>query len=193
MTKELMSVALRHAVLAALLDGEASGYQLAKVFDVGVANFWYAAPQQLYAELARLERDGLVTGRQVVQQGRPDKRVFTVTAAGLAEMTAFAAGAPKPLFIRDDLVVKVHAADHVDTGPLVEQLRERAAEAGAKLEIFRRMLEHRRGDLDEATYLARGERVGPYLTCLGGIAFEEMIRDWCLTAADRLRAGVSGR
>ena len=30
-------MALRHAVLAVLLGGELSGYQLAKVFDTGVA------------------------------------------------------------------------------------------------------------------------------------------------------------
>jgi DNA-binding PadR family transcriptional regulator len=40
-------MALRHAVLAALLEGEVSGYQLAKRFDVSVANFWSASPQQL--------------------------------------------------------------------------------------------------------------------------------------------------
>src|SRR5689334_22788333 len=64
-------MALRHAVLAALLDGELSGYQLAKAFDVGVANFWYAQPQQLYAELTRLEKEGLVAGREVLQESRP--------------------------------------------------------------------------------------------------------------------------
>lgn len=72
-------MALRHAVLAALLDGELSGYQLAKAFDVGVANFWYAQPQQLYAELTRLEQQGLVAGREVVQESRPNKRLFHVT------------------------------------------------------------------------------------------------------------------
>ncbi|GAA3082491.1 hypothetical protein GCM10020000_80610 [Streptomyces olivoverticillatus] len=53
-------MALRHAVLAALLDGDLSGYQLAKEFDLGVANFWHAQPQQLYAELTRLEKNGLI-------------------------------------------------------------------------------------------------------------------------------------
>ena len=47
-------MALRHAVLAVLLDEELSGYQLAKAFDVSVANFWHALPQQLYVELAKL-------------------------------------------------------------------------------------------------------------------------------------------
>lgn len=104
-------MALRHAVIAALLDGEYSGYQLAKIFDVGVSNFWYAAPQQLYSELSRLERDRLIAGTEIVQHGRPDKRVFTVTEAGLGELAAFAAASGKPLLLRDDLAVKVHAVD----------------------------------------------------------------------------------
>src|ERR1044072_380525 len=99
-------MALRHAVLAALLDEELSGYQLVKAFDLGVANFWHAQPQQVYAELTRLEKDGLITGREVVQDPRPNKRLFQVTDAGLAELDRFAATAAKPSFLRDDLVVK---------------------------------------------------------------------------------------
>ena len=40
--------------MAALLEGEASGYDLAKGFDASVANFWAATPQQLYRELDRM-------------------------------------------------------------------------------------------------------------------------------------------
>lgn len=79
-------MALRHAVPATLLDGEYSGYQPAKTFDVVVANFWHAPPQQLYAELTELEKEGLVAGRQVVQETRPDKRLFHVTDSGRAEL-----------------------------------------------------------------------------------------------------------
>ncbi|MFI9560352.1 PadR family transcriptional regulator [Nonomuraea endophytica] len=188
-------MALRHAVLAALLDGEYSGYQLAKIFDVGMANFWYAAPQQLYAELTKLEADGLVAGREVVQQGRPNKRAFTVTEAGRAELVAFAATPGRPLLIRDDLVVKVHAADVADPGPLIDQLHQRAEEAAVKLALFGKMLVDLRGGLDEETFLARGERVGPYLTCLGGCRLEREMREWCLQTARTLseRAALNGR
>ncbi|NUP04054.1 MAG: PadR family transcriptional regulator [Nonomuraea sp.] len=179
-------MALRHAVLAALLDGEYSGYQLTKIFDVGVSNFWYAAPQQLYAELTKLESDGLVTGREVVQRGRPNKRVFKVTPAGLDELAAFAAAPAKPLLLRDDLAVKVHAADQLDPAPLVAQLLERAQEAAAKLAFFESTLLRLRGDLDEATFLREGERVGPYLSCLAGCRLERQMRDWCLETARTL-------
>ncbi|MBT3149356.1 PadR family transcriptional regulator [Streptomyces sp. CHD11] len=172
-------MALRHAVLAALLDGELSGYQLAKAFDVGVANFWYAQPQQLYSELTRLEKEGLVAGREVVQKTRPNKRLFHVTDAGLAELEAFTAASAKPTFIRDDLLVQVQAADRVDTDALIARLTERAHVAQAKIDLFGSLLHRLRDNLTEDEFLRHGDRIGPYLTCLRGVAFEQENRDWC--------------
>lgn len=186
-------MALRHAVLAALLDTELSGYQLAKAFDLGVANFWHAQPQQLYAELSRLERDGLVEGREVVQESRPNKRLFRVTEAGLAELEEFTAASAKPSFVRDDLLVKVQAADHVDTGVLIARLEERSAAARAKADLFGTLLRGMRGDRTEEEFLRDGDRVGPYLTCLRGLAFEEGNRDWCDRTVAVLRARQAAR
>lgn len=180
-------MALRHAVLAALLDGEYSGYQLAKMFDIGVANFWHALPQQLYAELTKLEKEGLVRGREVVQETRPNKRLFQVTDAGRTELEKFAATAPKPSFIRDDLLVKVQTADRVGTAPVIEQLEERASAAEAKIELLGKLLRQLRGDMDEEEYLLQGERIGGYLTCLRGLAFEQEHRDWCIRIAAVLK------
>ncbi|WP_330335425.1 PadR family transcriptional regulator (plasmid) [Streptomyces sp. NBC_00536] len=171
-------MALRHAVLAALLDEELSGYQLAKAFDMGVANFWHALPQQLYVELAKLEQEGLIAGREVVQDTRPNKRLFQVTPAGLAELDRFTAAATKPSFMRDDLVVKVQAADHVDTDALITQLTERAIFAAAKIELFEAMLWKMRAGRTEEEFLRHGDRIGPYLTCLRGLDFERANRDW---------------
>jgi len=181
-------MALRHAVLAVLLSGEFSGYQLAKVFDTGVANFWYAAPQQLYVELAKLERTGLVDGRLVIQLDRPNKRVYTVTEAGVAELVRFAEVEAKPAVIRDDLLVKVHAVDRTDARAVVAQLEDRAVQAAAKVELFDGTLQTLRGDLDEDAFLATGERIGPYLTCLRGKRFEQENLDWCRRGADLIRA-----
>ena len=176
-------MALRHAVLAALLDEELSGYQLAKSFDMGVANFWHALPQQVYAELAKLETDGLVAGREVVQDTRPNKRLFKLTQDGAAELARFAASDTKPSFMRDDLLVKVQVSDLVETGAVIGQLTERACFAAAKAEMFAALLRRFRGGLSEEEFLRGGERIGPYLTCLRGLAIEEGHRDWCLRTA----------
>ncbi|MFD7997576.1 PadR family transcriptional regulator, partial [Streptomyces mexicanus] len=88
---------------------------------------------------------------------------------------------------RDDLLVKVQAADHNGVGPVIEQLDERASAAEARIELFGKLLRQMRGDADEEEFLLRGERIGPYLTCLRGLAFERDNRDWCLRISAVLR------
>src|SRR5215510_6183550 len=100
-------MSLKYAVLSALLEGEASGYDLAKIFDVSVSNFWAATPQQLYRELDRLTVDGLIDARVVPQERRPNKRMFTLSGAGRADLAAFTARQPRPTALRDELMVKV--------------------------------------------------------------------------------------
>ncbi|WP_395103516.1 PadR family transcriptional regulator [Actinomadura sp. SCN-SB] len=180
-------MALRHAVLAALLDGEYSGYQLAKIFDLGVSSFWHAVPQQLYTELNKLEAEGLITGRQIIQHDRPNKRVYTVTRAGLAELERFATVPAKPGIIREDLLVLVQAVDHISASAVIKQLEERALTVKAKVAMFERNLEKLRGNLDEETFLRKGEPIGPYLNCLRGLAYEQSAYEWLTSTARLLR------
>jgi DNA-binding PadR family transcriptional regulator len=171
-------MALRHAVLAALLEGEASGYQLAKRFDVSVANFWSATPQQLYREFEQLERAGLLRGRVVEQRRRPNKRVFTLTAAGRAELHAFTARPARPTAMRDDLLVKLQAVDAGDQEAVREAMSTRLEQSRGKLALY----DHLRDDLlegrDEDEYLRDAERVGPYLTLMAGRIYEQQNIRW---------------
>jgi DNA-binding PadR family transcriptional regulator len=180
-------MALRHAVLAALLEGEASGYELAKRFDVSIANFWYVQPQQLYAELNRLEQDGLVGGRLVVQEKRPNKRVYRITDTGRAELRRFAGTPPRPTAIKDELLVMLQAAEAAEPDDVIRALDERAAHAEAKLALFEALAERLRDGRDEETHLREAPRVGPYLTLARGRAFEAENLAWCRWAAQVLR------
>jgi DNA-binding PadR family transcriptional regulator len=165
-------MALHNAILAALLDGEASGYDLAKVFDASVANFWTATPQQLYRELDKMEADGLIRARVVEQQRRPNKRLFALTDAGRARLHAFTARMPRPTAIRDELLVQVQAADDGDLDAVRAAIEERRQWASAKLARYERLRARLLGGLPEAAYLESSDRIGPYLTLLRGIAFE---------------------
>jgi DNA-binding PadR family transcriptional regulator len=171
-------MSLRDAVLAALLEGESSGYDLAKGFDASVANFWMATPQQLYRELDRLADQGLVQARVVQQERRPNKRVFSLTDAGRAAIQHFTASAPKPCVIRDELMIKVQAADAGDAQAVREFILERLQWATAKLQRYERMRTRLLDGRSEEEYLAQTERVGPYVTLLRGISFEEENVRW---------------
>ncbi|MGW4248637.1 PadR family transcriptional regulator [Nocardia sp. NPDC004722] len=183
-------MALRNAVLATLLEGEASGYDLAKGFDASVANFWQATPQQLYKELERMAAAGLIETRVVEQERRPNKRLHAITPAGRAALHEFLAEPAKPTAIRDELMVKVQAMDGDDAVV-------RAAIAGklewsrAKLARYERLRQRLLDGRSEQAYLAEAERIGPYLSLMRGITFEqENIRwaEFALPVIDRRMA-----
>nr|BFE30370.1 PadR family transcriptional regulator [Actinomadura rugatobispora] len=165
-------------MLAALLEGEASGYELAKRFDASVANFWTATPQQLYRELDRLAGEGLLAARVVEQRRRPNKRMFQVTEAGRRALHEFTAAPVRPVAVRDDLLVKVQSADAGDVAAVMAAVQERMAWSRAKLARYDRLRARILGGRDEEEYLRTAERVGPYLTLMRGRALERENLRW---------------
>ncbi|NGO07532.1 PadR family transcriptional regulator [Streptomyces sp. HC44] len=180
-------MALRNAVMAALLEGEASGYDLAKAFDATVANFWMSTPQQLYRELDRMEAEGLVTARVVEQKRRPNKRLFSLTEAGRTAVHAYTAEPlGKPAVIRDELLVKVQCLDAGDMEAVRAAIAERMEWATAKLARYERLRQRLLDGRSEEAYFAEAERIGPYLTLLRGMAFERENLQWGDMAVRRL-------
>lgn len=188
-------MALRHAILAALLEGEASGYDLSKGFDASVANFWAAAPQQLYKELEAIAALGLVAARVVEQDRRPNKRLYSLTEAGRAELRAYTASPAKPTAIRDELLVKVQAVDGGD-GPAVRaSIAAQLERSRAKLARYDRLRARLLAGRTEEEFFDAAERVGPYLTLLRGLAFEKENIRWAegaLRVLERRSAAAPG-
>ncbi|MBK6886273.1 MAG: PadR family transcriptional regulator [Tetrasphaera sp.] len=181
-------MALRTALLVALLEGESSGYDLAKAFDTTMANFWSATPQQLYRELERLAADGLVEARLVEQERRPTKRVFRLTEAGENAIRAFTRSRPKASVIRDDLLVQVQAVDAGDMTCVAGAIAHQIDLSRNKLARYERRRERFLQGGTEADFLARAERIGPYLALLRGIHFENENIRWGTTALAAIQA-----
>jgi DNA-binding PadR family transcriptional regulator len=173
-------MSLKYAVLAALLEGEASGYELSKVFDVSLANFWPATPQQLYRELDRLAGEGLIESRTVPQERRPTKRLFSLTQAGRERLSTFAAEPTRrPTAVRDEFLIKMQAMDGVEPQEVRALVEERRSWALGKLARYERVRERLLDGRTEEEYLRDADRVGPYLTLAAGITFEQENARWC--------------
>lgn len=178
-------MSLRYAILGLLAREELSGYEITKRFGETVGYFWYARSQQIYPELARLEEDGLVTSRLVVQVGRPDKRLYRITAPGRERLRDWAV-TPSPLtLVKDEFLVKVWSYGMVDPAAARRALAEHRAMHEERLARFRAMRERFPADAD--LHLLGETDFGGYLTLLAGIVMQEAFVDWCRDA-DRLFA-----
>lgn len=74
--------------LGVLTERPMTGYEIKKQFEAAFRHFFPAGFGSIYPALAELARDGLVTVENVEQDGRPDKKVYDLTAAGRKALAA---------------------------------------------------------------------------------------------------------
>src|SRR5579871_6444554 len=180
---ELRPLALGDAILACLTEHPMTGYELAKTFDSSIGFFWKADHQQIYRELARLRERGHIQGREVVQTGKPNKLVYTLTAEGRAAFRHWAARPSTPASIKDDLLVRLYALDAVDIEPLRTDLMARLEHHRDRFERYERILNKRFVDGSEAP-----ADTGKLLALHIGLKYERMVAEWCEEAIAALSA-----
>ena len=116
--------ATAYVVLGMLNFGALSGYDIKRIVDKSTRFFWAASYGQIYPELNRLERAGLVKGRPAPTGGRKRKE-YELTATGrqaLVEWAAAPAGMPE---LRDENLLKLFFADALPREEALDQLRMR--------------------------------------------------------------------
>jgi len=79
-------MSLPYGLLGLLTHQDSTGYDLTKAFEESINNFWHAQSSQIYRELDRMEQKGWVVSRNVVQDKRPNKRVYAITSDGRAAL-----------------------------------------------------------------------------------------------------------
>ena len=136
-------MALGDAILACLTERPMTGYELAKTFDNSIGFFWKADHQQIYRELTKLRDRGHIQGREVVQSGKPNKLVYTLTPEGRAALRHWAARPSVPASIKDDLLVRLYALDSVDIEPLRTDLMARLEHHRDRCARYERLLNKR--------------------------------------------------
>src|ERR1700730_14828565 len=83
-------MALGDAILVCLTERPLTGYELAKTSTGSIGYFLRTDHQQIYRELARLRDRGHIQGGEVVQSGKPNKLVYTLTSEGRAALRHWA-------------------------------------------------------------------------------------------------------
>src|SRR6185312_540136 len=99
---------MRLPLLALLASGPAHGYELKQALE---QRFGSVLPPlnagQIYTTLGRLQRDGLVEDDAVAQDGRPNKRVYRLTAEGESELSGWVRDSTPDTRLKDDFFIKL--------------------------------------------------------------------------------------
>lgn len=178
---------LKFAILELLHHRPLSGYELKRRFQGSIVFFWQANHSQIYLELKRMEKAGLVVSNEVPQDGRPTKKVYAVTAKGLQALVQWLREPPRIQSVKDEMMLKCFAFNLVEPDEAEAQLvhhRKLHEERMNRYREIRRQLDARHGDPLETS--------DPILfwnfLCLRqAVAFERMYIAWCEWALARHR------
>ena len=180
-------MSLDHAILGFLSRGPMSGYDLkTRCFDREAADLWTADQAQVYRTLDRLARDRKLTVKRIRQRGKPDRKVFSITAEGRRALDDWLSSAEEPSPVRDPFLLKLLFADALVDEDLLRVLDEERDAYQQRLRTLRLAL------ADSSPRAASDDRT----TAVRRMAIEGVIAptraaiDWLDHARDRVREGL---
>ncbi|MEC4820027.1 MAG: PadR family transcriptional regulator [Scytonema sp. PMC 1069.18] len=175
-------MALAHAILASLIDRPCSGYDLAKQFDGSVGLFWSASHQQIYRELSKLESQGWIAAETILQEGRPDKKLYHVTEAGTQQLSEWITRPCEPTAIKDDLLVKIFGGYMIPKQTLLKEIERHRQAHLERLSTYKLIEQRHFVTPKELSEPAKFQ----YLTLLNGMSYETHWLSWCEQAIQLL-------
>lgn len=91
--------------LGVLSRGDATGYKIKKQCEEGPFAYFYAAGfGSIYPALSALKAESLISVEDVVQDGKPAKKVYSITPAGRHALVQALEEAPGPDRLRSDFM-----------------------------------------------------------------------------------------
>ena len=97
---------VRSICLAILYTGDRTGYDIRKISTEGEFSFFIDASYgSIYPALNRLEDEGMVTFRHEVQDGKPARKVYSITKAGCEALVQELVQPHKPDIFRSEFLL----------------------------------------------------------------------------------------
>jgi PadR family transcriptional regulator AphA len=174
-------------ILGMLAARPRSGYEIKQLVDTSARFFWAASYGQIYPELKRLEKEGLISGSDSAQGAR-QRTIYKLTTKGKRAAREWIDRAPEIFELRDEGLLELFFAGSIDPARAPEIARERAAKAAASAAELRSI---------EEEVEAKGRLEGPEhspdagsMTVLRyGIEMNEWVAAWFERAAEDLKRG----
>lgn len=183
-------MALRYAIMTALIEDELSGYDLAGSFDKSLGFFWHASHQQIYRELGKLSELSWVTRRTERQKGRPDRILYALTDSGREALDEWVLTTDRMRLqeTKDELYIKLYNLSESNIDYLRTRFLERREAMMKRLYLYERIRRRHYGDPNTLPL----RRKGVYLALLGGITGGKQYLAWCDEALSLLSSAVQG-
>ena len=174
-----------YAILGALSQGSMSGYDVRQLFDREGMFFWNESYGQIYPMLKRLHSQGHVEMTVEEREVGPERKLYSLTDKGRAELTRWLRQPATPHSTRDEYLLKLHFAQADRPSVALASIEKLHDEVEAATE----RLSEERAELQELTP-DQQERLYHDLTMRWAELYHEARIKWCREANDRMQEAM---
>jgi PadR family transcriptional regulator AphA len=171
-------MSLRYGILGLLSKWDASGYDIKKEFDDFMSIFWHSHLSQIYPELSKLEKEELVEGRLVPQDGKPHKKLYSITSRGVDELSKWLLTHPETPKIKDSFLMQSFFMDNIPADEVIFQLKYYQKERQQRLDKMKRTVQEKWESIKERNVMTPRILMGSAVLKRGIEQEVEYIK-WC--------------
>lgn len=129
-------MSLKHVILGFVDMVPLSGYDLKNMFDSSVQFYWSATHTQIYRTLDDMLQDGLVSFEIVQQTERPNKKVYSITDKGRAELRQWLETSFDLPTFHHPLLVRLAWCDRLENAQIESILRDYIQKLEERLALY---------------------------------------------------------
>jgi PadR family transcriptional regulator AphA len=180
-------MSLHKALLGLLHFAPMSGYDLYKLFDQSINNYWSTEHTQIYRALKNLLEKDLIDCQEQVQEGKPDRKIYTLTDLGKKDFTEWLM-TPQPLpQIRHTHLLQLSFMGNVPRDLILQFIESYQKMLEVKLDSYKDP-----AHLQETVVYSRSAQEAAIweLILENGIMYYEAEISWCRLALEKIRSLV---
>ena len=130
-------MSLSHAILGLLQKESMTGYDLkTRCFDQSIAHFWPADQSQIYRNLDKLAKEGWAHSDLQVQQERPNRKVYSITEAGRAELARWLTSPQEIPIYREPFLIQLFFGQQLANQELIQIMQEQLRQHQRRLDTY---------------------------------------------------------
>jgi DNA-binding PadR family transcriptional regulator len=116
----------RIIILGFLHYRDLHGYEVKKLIEKWMPGYWSINYGSIYPELQKLEREGCIEGRREEIQGKPPRKIYTITDEGKKEFKKIMKeGLEREPIVKDEFNLLAAFFDHLGEEEVKAYLRKR--------------------------------------------------------------------
>ncbi len=126
-------------ILGLLMHHSLSGYDIKHKMETILSYFNNASFGTIYPTLSKMEKDGLITKESVIQEGRPNKNLYSITEEGKLQFKKYMYSPVEDNEFKSDAMTRLFFGEFVEADIMVGVLEEYLKRTKVNLERLRKL------------------------------------------------------